>query len=89
MGILGADVNELRSAARRLDAEADRIEHSVRRITERITATWWQGPDAESFRQDWNSSHQSRMRALCDQLRRSAMDCRRHADEQQRASGAR
>ena len=87
MALLGLDPDDLRRMAARLETEAARIERAMQTIGQQIELTWWQGSDAERFRESWKASHLLRLRRLCDQLRRAAVECRSHAASQERTSG--
>ena len=87
MPILGSDPEDLRRMATRLETEAGSIEMATQTIGQQIEHTWWQGHDADRFRQSWDTSHLLRLRQLSHQLRQAASECRSHAASQERTSG--
>lgn len=52
-------------------------------------ATRWKGPDAERFRRDWEATHNALLAKVIRALEEAGHAAARHADEQERASGAR
>ena len=50
MAQLGADVEQLEVLSRKFDEEAQMIETMISAISSQMQGTWWQGPDAERFR---------------------------------------
>ena len=86
--ILGSDPEQLRRIALELEVEADSLDKAILAITAQVENTWWQGGDADAFRQEWQALHVERLRELRNRLRVSAVECRRHSGDQARASGS-
>lgn len=86
MAQLGADVEQLDMLGRRFDEEAQKIEATISTITSQIQATWWQGPDAERFRSQWESADTSALRQIIQRLQGAATDCRNQATQQRQVS---
>jgi hypothetical protein len=88
MAISGADVEQLRTAATRLQNGADALEESSKFLSGLINAdTAWRGADAERFRSQWTSVSLPGMTRAADALRQGAEELRRNANEQAQASG--
>jgi uncharacterized protein YukE len=87
MAQLGADVEQLDALARRFDEESQKIENTVSTITSQIGATWWQGTDAERFRNDWQTTYTSQLRNVIQALQEAATRCRTQATQQRQTSG--
>ena len=86
MAQLGADVEQLEVLGRRFDEEAQKIETTVSVINSQVVATWWQGPDAERFRNQWQSTDTSVLRQVVQRLQAAANDCRVQANQQRQVS---
>lgn len=83
---LGANPQQLRAAAARLDAEGDELEATFRSLSARLESAWWQGTDATGFRERWRQQHQARLRQVIAELRGAAQQLRHNAVLQERAS---
>jgi uncharacterized protein YukE len=89
MAISGADVEQLRSAATRLQNGANALEESSKFLSGLINnATTWRGADAERFRSQWNNVSLPGITRAADALRQGAEELRREANEQETASGS-
>lgn len=88
MAQLGADVEQLDMLSRRFDEEAQKIEATISTITSQIGSTWWQGGDAERFRNQWESADTSTLRQVVQRLQAAGNDCRNQANQQRQVSQA-
>ena len=88
MAQLGADVEALDQLARRFNEEAQKIQQAISTISSQIDTTWWQGPDAERFRNNWQSSFRGQLQRIGESLGQAAQQCKRQADQQRQVSGA-
>lgn len=86
MAQLGADVEQLDSLARRFDQEAQTIENTISTITSQIGATWWQGTDADNFRNEWQTNYTASLRNVIQRLQDAASRCRAQANQQRQTS---
>ena len=86
MAQLGADVEQLDSLARRFDQEAQTIENTISTITSQIGATWWQGSDADNFRNEWQTNYTASLRNVIQRLQDAASRCRAQANQQRQTS---
>lgn len=86
----GMDVEQMRDHAQRIRAAQRRLEESRRLLDSRIRAlgAHWVGPDAEEFRQSWESGPDAAWRTLLDQLEQRATSAEQEADAQDSASQA-
>ncbi|MCQ3812607.1 MAG: hypothetical protein KTV68_18880 [Acidimicrobiia bacterium] len=73
---------------RKFDEEAQKIEATISSITSQVAATWWQGTDAERFRNQWESTDTSTLRQVIQRLQAAANDCRNQANQQRQVSQA-
>lgn len=86
MGMVGADVDQLRALARNLSQAADRLEAMTGDVSGRLSATPWQGQDANQFRSQWQGESLGLLRAVANGLRAAAAEIDRNANEQEQAS---
>ena len=88
MAQLGADVEQLDTLARRFDEEAQKIENTVSVIASQVNSTWWQGTDADRFRNDWQTTYTTGLKNVIQGLQEAANRCRTQAQQQRQTSGA-
>ena len=86
MAQLGADVEQLDLLSRKFDEEAQKIEVTISAISSQMQGTWWQGPDAERFRNQWETADTSTLRQVVQRLQAAATDCRNQANQQRQVS---
>lgn len=89
MGMVGADVDQLRALARALDQAADRLESTGTSTTSLLNGAAWRGPDADRYRSAWRGSSLAQIRAAVAALREAAAAAKRNADDQESTSAAR
>ena len=53
MAQLGADVEQLDQLSRKFDQEAQQIAQATQQISSQVNSTWWKGPDADRFKNEW------------------------------------
>ena len=88
MAQLGADVEQLDTLARRFEEECGAIESMIGRVAGQIGNTWWQGPDAERFKADWEGTFSAQLRQIGQALRDTGTAVQRQATSQREASNA-
>lgn len=88
MGMVGADVDQLRALARGLTQAADRLESATGEVNGRLSSTPWQGQDATRFRSEWQGQSLGLVRSVVSALRDAATQIERNASEQEQASAA-
>lgn len=86
MSAHGSDPTALRALARQMDAEADALSGALRSMDGRLESTWWEGPDADRFRQAWTGTHVMRVRRAVARLTDAAAQLRTQATQQEQAS---
>ncbi|RFA09198.1 hypothetical protein B7R54_08135 [Subtercola boreus] len=83
------DAGELRALAKDFDQKASQLQGLLSTLTVEINRTQaWGGPDAESFRQQWNSTHRTSLQNANSVLTAASTALVRNADEQEQASAA-
>ena len=88
MGMVGADVAQLRALARTLTQAADRLESTSSAVTGQLSGVGWAGPDAEQYRSQWRGEWQGLLRSAVTTLRDTASTVARNAAEQDQTSRA-
>ena len=87
MSAIGADVEQLRKAARIFRQKADYLESSISQgVSHQIGTSPWKGSDAQSFRHQWQSDLAPKVRQVAAALRTNADALTRNAAEQEKAS---
>lgn len=87
MPVVGADIEQLRTAARTFRQKADLLESSITRaLSQQIATNPWKGRDAEAFRHQWQADLAPKLRQVVAELRKSADALTRNANEQEKAS---
>ncbi|GAA2534284.1 WXG100 family type VII secretion target [Mycolicibacterium diernhoferi] len=88
MGMVGADVDQLRGLARILIQAADRLEGMSGEVSGRLSTVSWHGSDSQQFRSRWQGDSQPQIRGVITALRGAAADIDRNANEQEQASAS-
>lgn len=88
MGVVGADLGQMRALARTLQQAAERLEAASTAVTGSLSAVPWRGPDAERYRSEWHGQSRATMRSVAGALRDAATAVERNAGEQEHASAA-
>ncbi|OBF29138.1 hypothetical protein [Mycobacterium sp. ACS4331] len=88
MGVVGADVDQLRTLAHTLRQAADRLESASGSVTSQLSGVGWSGPDADRYRSQWHGESQGLMRSAVATLRETASAVERNATDQVQASRA-
>lgn len=88
MSMIGANSDDLRTAARQLETEADIFDRSAKQLSSVLGAVKWIGTVATRFSDLWNSQHSPKLYATSAFLRDNADLLRRQADQQDRAAGS-
>lgn len=86
MSARGSDPAALRALARQMEAEAESLSGALRSLDGRLESTWWEGPDADRFRQAWADTHTLRVRRAVARLTDAAARLRTEAAQQDQAS---
>src|ERR1700712_980431 len=88
-GVWGADPVELRALAKDMDKTAGQLSSILGALTAQINgASAWIGPDAEGFRQQWNTVHRTSMLGANSILIAAATALVRNAADQEHTSAA-
>lgn len=86
-GFWGADAGELRALAKDFDQKASQLSTVAGTLTASINGTSaWQGPDASTFRQEWNTTYRASLSKAQLVLAAAATALIKNADEQEQTS---
>ncbi|RFA15048.1 hypothetical protein B7R22_07500 [Subtercola boreus] len=86
-GFWGADAGELRALAKDFDQKASQLQGLLSTLTVEINRTQaWGGPDAEFFRQQWNTTHRTSLQNANSVLTAASTALVKNAGEQEQAS---
>ena len=88
MSQLGADVEQLDSLSKKFDAEAQMIAQATQQISSQVNSTWWKGPDADRFRQEWEGQFASQLKKISEALKQVGTVVRKQAQQQRQTSSA-
>lgn len=88
MGVYGADVEQLGVLARQIDAAATQLRSIDQATSALVSSGRWHGPDADSFRSAWASTHSRLMMSTASQLAQVAQIVRANALAQEQTSAA-
>ena len=83
---LGGEPGAMRRAAHEFDEQAERVRSYGEAMTAEVTQMWWQGPDADRFRADWEQIHRRASQKISGALGRLAACLRQEAAKQEAAS---
>jgi uncharacterized protein YukE len=87
MALIGADVDQLRALAQRIDNSVDALNTAVKTLSSLTSdVSRWRGTDADRFRSEWSEVAVPGVSRTVDALRGAADMIRRNADEQDHAS---
>ena len=88
MAQLGADVEQLDQLSKKFDQEGDRIAQATSQISSQVNSTWWKGPDAEKFKNEWEGQFASQLKKIAEALRQVGTVVRKQAQQQRQTSAA-
>jgi len=88
MAQLGLDPEQMEALASKMTNEATTISDIATTITSQVNSTWWQGPDAERFKGEWEGTHSTALRNAAEALEQVSQVVRSEAQQQRQVSGA-
>lgn len=87
MAFKGADTDQLRSLANKLNSEATNITNIVSQLTNAVNSVEWKGADATRFKSEWQSTHAPALKKVAGVLTTASTTAKKNASEQDSASG--
>jgi WXG100 family type VII secretion target len=88
MARLGADPEQLDQLSRKFEQEAQQISQATQQISSQVQSTWWEGPDSDRFKNEWNGQYAAQLRRIAEALREVGQTVRRQAAQQRQTSSA-
>ncbi|MGW9413956.1 WXG100 family type VII secretion target [Arthrobacter cupressi] len=86
MAIWGADVQQLKTLGSKLSAGSNEIEQQRNTLNKVLHGTDWKGPDADKFRNEWQSQHMTALQKVAQALDEAGKKATKNANEQEQAS---
>ncbi|MEZ2372548.1 MULTISPECIES: WXG100 family type VII secretion target [Arthrobacter] len=86
MAVWGADVQQLRALGKKLEAGAQTIDEQRNQLTSALNGVQWMGPDADKFKNEWQSQHVPALNKVAEALRTAGKNAAKNAQEQETAS---
>lgn len=86
-GFYGADTEQLRVQADACQRGSGTLHDLIGTTSALIASVDWKGPDADAFRERWDSEVRGRLTERAEILHRRAEELREHAEEQDATSG--
>jgi len=86
MAIWGADVQQLKTLGSKLQAGSNEIEQQRNTLNKVLHSTDWKGPDADRFRNEWQSQHMTALSKVAQALDEAGKKATKNANEQEQAS---
>jgi len=86
MAIWGADIAQLKDLGAKLQAGARELENQKNMLGRVLQDTDWKGPDAEKFRNEWNTVHSNSLTKVAQALEEAGKHAVRNASQQEEAS---
>lgn len=88
MAQLGLDPDQMDALASKMTTEAGTIKQIATAITGQLNSTWWQGPDAERFKGEWQGTHAAALNRAAEALDAVSQLVKQEASQQRQVSGA-
>lgn len=82
----GADVQALRKLGTELKNKAGEVQTIQSQLTSLVSSTDWKGPDADKFRNEWNSTHVPNLKRLNSDLQQAGTRATANAQAQETTS---
>jgi WXG100 family type VII secretion target len=80
MAQIGAQMEQMVSLRSTFDRESAAVGELLSTLSNQIGATWWVGPAAERFRDQWNSQFAPTLRQLQSALQEASGEVQRRHD---------
>jgi len=80
MAQIGAQMEQMQSLKGTFDREAGQVGELLSTLSNQVGATWWVGPAADRFRDQWNSQFAPTLRQLQSALQEASGEVQRRHD---------
>jgi len=68
MAFVGANIEQMQQLEQTMRQQAEALQNIMQTIKGRVQATDWKGPDADRFRNEWDSTHTQNMNRVVQEL---------------------
>ncbi|MDP9693966.1 UNVERIFIED_ORG: uncharacterized protein YukE [Arthrobacter globiformis] len=86
MALLGADIEALRNLGAKLNAGSTEIQNQKNQLNNQLSGVDWRGPDADQFRNQWQSDHFPALERVARALEEAGKQANRNAQQQEETS---
>ncbi len=83
---LGADVEALDHLSRTFQTEAAKIQQAIANISRDLGSAWWEGNDANRFKNQWNGEFRARLHQVEQALQETGRRVQQQATQQRSTS---
>ncbi|MFT4299452.1 MAG: WXG100 family type VII secretion target [Aeromicrobium sp.] len=87
-GMVGMNVEEVRTLAKQMDTAAQQIETLARQIGSKLNSTTWVGNDFNTFKSDWEGQHMTAITNVVNAVRTAGQKAGQNATDQENVSNA-
>ncbi|MCU1479543.1 MAG: family type secretion target [Subtercola sp.] len=88
MAVWGLDVEQVRSLSKQLNTQSQQVQQILTSLTSALQSVQWTGPDAESFRSEWNTTHTAALKQVISALESASQKSAKNAADQEATSNA-
>ncbi|QJU55575.1 WXG100 family type VII secretion target [Herbiconiux sp. KACC 21604] len=88
MAVWGLDVEQVRSLSKQLNTQSQQVQQILTTLTSALQSVQWTGPDAENFRNEWNSTHTAALKQVITALEDASNKAAKNASDQEATSNA-
>ncbi|WP_125773494.1 WXG100 family type VII secretion target [Antribacter gilvus] len=85
-GMWGLNVSQVRELGQRLTQKAEEVDQIVNQVSAQVESVSWKGPDAERFKNEWNSQHKTALKKAAESLREAGRNATKNAQMQEQTS---
>jgi len=87
MAQIGGSIEEMRQLQTAFAREASSVGQLAGTVTSQVSSTWWVGPAADRFRDQWTAEFRPMLLQLQEALNNSSQEIGRHAEALMQAGG--
>ena len=80
MAQIGAEMEQMQTLRSTFDREAGSVGELLSTLSGQVGSTWWVGPAAERFKEQWNSQFAPTLRQLQSSLQEASAEVQRRHD---------
>ncbi|GLK16523.1 MULTISPECIES: WXG100 family type VII secretion target [Herbiconiux] len=88
MAVWGLDVEQVRGLSKQLNTQSQQVQQILTTLTSALQNVQWTGPDAEGFRNEWNTTHTAALKQVITALEDASQKASKNASDQESTSNA-